>query len=93
MCLNEPSRCFSGYETSKNPGHWQLPFYSALVALPVTAEPTLHITAVSEESHPLSMPLALSPRPEGVVYSADGEIVGGDFVRVTEAEFETLPAD
>ena len=78
----------SGYQLSKASGRLKLPFYSALVALPYSAEPTLEITAVSKSIETISSPIAISPRPEGVVYDAVGEIIGGGYVDVLSPSTE-----
>lgn len=82
----------NGYDLSKQPGQYRLPFYSVLVALPPFSEPTIEVTAVSKTTLSVTQPLAIAPRPEGVLVDSSGQVVGGDYVFVESAEPQTIPA-
>jgi hypothetical protein len=69
-----------GYWQTSQPGEPQLPFASALIALPPDAIPTLQVLLAEETDQPLPGPLALAPIPEGVRRDAAGRPIGGAFV-------------
>lgn len=69
-----------GYSSSAQPGQPQLPFTSALIALPPDAAPTLQVLRAEESALALPGPLALSAHPAGVELDVDGQPIGGAFV-------------
>ncbi|MEM7331346.1 MAG: C25 family cysteine peptidase, partial [Chloroflexota bacterium] len=80
-----------GYELTKIPESYRVPFYSALIAIPEGASPTMQITAVSEKDILIDGALDIAPRPEGVVIDDAGNVAGGDFVEVSAAIHQDLP--
>lgn len=68
-----------GYIQTTLPGEPQLPFASALVALPPGATPTLQVLLMEQTERPLPRPLALAPIPDGVQRDATGRSIGGAF--------------
>ena len=77
-----------GYRSLNQPGVAQVPFASALIALPRGAAPELEILSTVEQVLDLPAPLGLAPIPQGVVRDSLGEIVGGGFIEAQgEADF------
>ena len=76
-----------GYALLDQPGAPQLPFASALVALPPRADPELEFLALEETTLTLPGPLTSAPAPEGVVRAADGRVVGGGFAPAQMVSF------
>lgn len=74
-----------GYAQTAIPGAPRLPFTSTLIAIPPGASPSLRILTLEESVVPLPGPLAVSPRPEGVVRDQAGQPVGGAFAPATKA--------
>ena len=68
-----------GYSQSSQPGAPELPFASALVALPPGVTPTLKVMLAEETERLLPGLLALAPIPQGVRYDAAGCPIGGNF--------------
>jgi len=75
----------AGYAQTDRPGEPQLPFASALIALPPDAIPTVEVLLSEASEQLLPGPLAIAPRPEGVVRDSAGEVIGGAFAPATEA--------
>ncbi len=71
------------YAQTSRPGAPQLPFVSALVALPPGARPTLHTLQIEETTQPLPGRLAVAPRPSGVRRDDAGNPIGGAFASAT----------
>lgn len=72
----------SGYGLTDEPGLPQLPFASALIALPPDASPTLQVLESDEYDLSIDGPLPLAPKPDGVVRDADGHPFGVTFAPV-----------
>lgn len=68
-----------GCSQTSQPGVPLLPFASTLIALPPDASPQLRLLSVEEITQPLLAPVALAPRPEGVIRDSQGRPVGGAF--------------
>jgi hypothetical protein len=69
----------AGYQQLQQPGLPYLPFTSTVIALPIDAVPHLRVLSTDEAVEPLSAPLAVAPRPAGVIRGQDGQAIGGDF--------------
>ena len=76
-----------GTSQTAQPGLPQLPFDSALIAVPPDAAPTLHALVADEQTIPLPVhgELALAPLPSGVQRDADGRVIGGAFAPTSTA--------
>ncbi len=72
-----------GYSLLNQPGVAQVPFASALVALPPGARPKLETQSSSSEILSLTAPVQLAPYPQGVRRDSQGAIMGGSFVAAT----------
>lgn len=84
-----------GYAQSDAPGLPQLPITTTLVVLPAGAHPTLEVVQIEESDLPLTGALRRSPRPAGVLRTADGDIIGGAYADDGEtacSEVEGCPA-
>ncbi len=68
-----------GAAQTARPGAPVLPFFSALIAVPPGAIPTLHVVVVEETEKPWPGPFALAPFPQGVQRDAAGYPIGGKF--------------
>jgi len=70
-----------GASQTAQPGLPQLPFDSALIAVPPDAAPTLGVLVVEEQTIPLPAhgKMALAPLPSGVQRDAEGRVIGGAF--------------
>jgi hypothetical protein len=66
---------------TQHPGMPRLPFASVLIALPPDARPRLSFLSIEETVQRLPAPVALSPRPEGVLRDSSGYPVGGAFAK------------
>ena len=72
-----------GYAQTLAPGGPYLPYATALIAVPDGASPRLETVSAEESTQALRAPLSLAPRPEGLVWGADGQPSGGDYVAAT----------
>ncbi|HEY4688485.1 MAG TPA: hypothetical protein VIK33_04180, partial [Anaerolineae bacterium] len=72
----------AGYRQIDQPGQVRLPYTSVLIALPPDAQPAIAIVQHDEIDLPLTGPLAVARRPEGVLRDASGQIVGGEYAPV-----------
>jgi hypothetical protein len=70
-----------GASQTHQPGLPQLPFDSALIAVPPDATLALHVLAAEEQTIPLPAhrDLALAPMPSVVQRDASGHVIGGAF--------------
>jgi len=66
---------------TQHPGSPRLPFASVLIALPPDARPRLSFLSIEETVQRLPAPVALSPRPEGVLRDRSGYPIGGAFAK------------
>lgn len=78
-----------GYSKTSQPGAPILPFASTLIALPPGASPHLRVLSVEEITQPLPAPVALAPRPEGVIRDPQGQPIGGAFAPAYRAKGQT----
>jgi len=70
-----------GTSQTNQPGLPQLPFDSALIAVPPGATPALQVLVAEEQTIPLPAhgKMALAPLPSGVQRDTDGRVIGGAF--------------
>ena len=80
-----------GASQTNRPGLPELPFVSALIAVPPDAAPTLDVLAAEEQMIPLPAhkKLALAPLPSGVQRDADDRVIGGAFLSTSTAVSST----
>jgi hypothetical protein len=78
-----------GFATLDRPGWPQVPFASALIALPPGTQPTLEIQSVGEQALALPGPLALAPQPDGVERDAAGNVIGGAYASAKSRPFNS----
>ncbi len=81
-----------GASQTHQPSLPQLPFDSALIAVPPDATPTLHVLAAEEQTIPLPArrEVALAPMPSGVQRDASGYVIGGAFSPISTAIPSTM---
>ncbi|MFN3762396.1 MAG: C25 family cysteine peptidase [Anaerolineae bacterium] len=65
-----------GYEIDARPGALRLPFTSALIAVPPGTTPVLRVQSVETTTLPLPGPIAVAPRPEGILLDPEGLPIG-----------------
>ncbi len=74
-----------GYLMTEEPGEYLLPVDAKLIAVPDGVQPTVEVISLKQTTYPLTRTPAIAPMPAGVVTDADGQVVGGDFQPVTNA--------
>jgi len=76
------------------PGAPQVPVGYLLIALPAQANPTLVLDEVDEEILIMDGSIPLAPAPSGVIKSASGEVLGGDYAPVDQPlDFNPPPVE
>ncbi|KAA3662142.1 MAG: hypothetical protein DWQ04_14320 [Chloroflexi bacterium] len=73
------------YLMTEEPGEYLLPVDAKLIAVPDGAQPTVEVISLKQSSYPLMHAPAIAPMPAGVITDADGQVIGGDFQPVTNA--------
>jgi len=81
-----------GASQTNQPGLPQLPFDSALIAVPPGAAPALQVLVAEEQTIPLPAhgEMALAPQPSGIQHDADGHVIGGAFSPTSTAISSTM---
>jgi len=74
-----------GYLMTEEPGEYLLPVDAKLIAVPDGAQPTVEVVSLTQSSYPLIQAPAIAPAPVGFVTDEDGQVVGGDFRPVINA--------
>ncbi|HJW89182.1 MAG TPA: C25 family cysteine peptidase [Anaerolineales bacterium] len=74
-----------GFPMLEQPGAPQVPFASALLALPLGSDPSLQILELEEDSMALPGGLAAAPEPQGIFRSPEGQALGGAFKPASQA--------
>jgi hypothetical protein len=69
----------AGFDQTNSPGAPKVPFTSVLLAVPPGANPSFSILQRDEVELSLHAPLAIAQKPQDVLFSGEGEILGGGF--------------
>jgi hypothetical protein len=80
------------YPLTQQPGTPRLPYTTALIAIPGGSAPRLSIESADTSVRPLRAPLAVAPRPDGILRDAYGQPTGGTH-SAAAASPDTWPAE